>query len=342
MKRAFIFGYSEKSEFTKSQAIALKYAGYSVNESNIYNSNLYLFNWYENIYNYNILSFIKKLGFLIYLKIFNKKLVFYVHNINPHKKDNTSPTLLLSSILFCLLFILSNKVIILSLNTKKYFKYRKILFKLFNYKIIYIPHPNMISNRTNDYINDKMLENQHELSMLYFGPILKYKNIDLLIKVINRLSDYPIKILITGTCQKEYQKELEKMIKNRNIRIFNKYYTDDELFNLFQKYDICVFPLDLKSSLNSSSVILSFSMGKTVICPKISTLLDYPNDLYFSYDYCSIVEHEKNLEQMILKVFEIKISNSTKLKIMGEKCYNYVRNNNSQDIINKLYCINFG
>jgi len=47
MKRVYIFGYSNKNEFTKSQRIALENAGYTMVQK-IFNADLYLFNWYEN------------------------------------------------------------------------------------------------------------------------------------------------------------------------------------------------------------------------------------------------------------------------------------------------------
>jgi len=78
-------------------------------------------------------------------------------------------------------------------------------------------------------------------------------------------------------------------------------------------------------------------MSKTVISPNISTLSDYSNDLYFSYEYNNYQEHFNNLRNVILKVLNLKNSNNNILQIIGEKIYEEVRLKNSQEIINQIY-----
>jgi len=247
MKRVYIFGYSNKSEFTKSQRIALENAGYTMVQK-IFNADLYLFNWYENVYKdkKQYTNFLKKIIFLLIIKILNRKVFFYIHNIKPHIKDNLLPNYILSNFLFNLLFIIANKIIIISKKSKYFFDSRKILFLLFNYKIVYIPHPNMIHLRYCQ--TSKIFENSgSSLKMLYFGPILKYKNVELLIDIINSFENLPIKLDIVGVCNNEYYMELIGRIRNKNIHIINKYYQDEELFSLFKQYDICVYPFDKKA-----------------------------------------------------------------------------------------------
>lgn len=337
MKRVYIFGYSNKSEFTNSQRIALENAGYTTVQ-NIFKADLYLLNWYENIYKdkNQYLFFLKKIIFILIIKILNKKVFFYIHNIKPHKKDNLLPNYFLSNLLFNMLFIIANKIIIISRNTKYFFGSRKILFLLFNYKIVYIPHPNMIHLRC--YQTFEVSKNSDStLKLLYFGSILKYKNVEVLIDVVNSFENLPIKLDIVGVCNKEYYTELISRIRNDNIRIVNQYYQDEELFSLFKQYDLCVYPFDKKSSLNSSSIILAFSMSKTVISPNISTLLDYSKSLYFSYEYNNYQEHFNNLRNVILTALDLKTSDNNILQIIGEKVYDEVRLKNSQEIINQIY-----
>jgi beta-1,4-mannosyltransferase len=344
MKKALILGFNDRSDFNISQSESLKHCGFEIetkisNKLDIIKYDLYLLNWYENIYGNNIAGiyeFIKKIFIFTILIFLRKKIIFYVHNINPHKKNEIAPNYILSNVLFCVLFFISYRVVILSMNTKDSFKYiKRRLFYIFSYKIFYIPHPNMEYLRKSEVFYN--IINNNELRLLYFGQISKYKGVDVLIDAINELKEYPIKLLIAGECSKKIQYEMEKRIKNSNIEISNRYYKNEEVYDLFKQFDLCVFPLDIHSSLNSSSVILSFSMSKTVICPKIATLKDYPENLYITYSYKNQKEHKCILKQKIVHAFKMKKKNKNYFFDLGEKCYIMVREKNSQDVINKAY-----
>ena len=89
----------------------------------------------------------------------------------------------------------------------------------------------------------------------------------------------------------------------------------------------------MKSSLNSGSVILSFSYGRTVISPKVGTILEYPEDLVFSYLYRDEQEHVINLAKVIEKVSNIGFSDKEALLNMGEEMFHIVSKVNNKDIV---------
>ena len=75
------------------------------------------------------------------------------------------------------------------------------------------------------------------------------------------------------------------------------------MFSFYDWADIVLIPLDIKSSLNSGSSVLAFTMGKTVIIPKIGTVRDFPRELMFSYEYENESEHLNALVDKINEAF---------------------------------------
>jgi glycosyltransferase involved in cell wall biosynthesis len=129
----------------------------------------------------------------------------------------------------------------------------------------------------------------------------------------------------------------EKLFKEAdsipNIKLDARFIPDEELPLLIHNCDVVVIPLSLKSSLNSGSVILSFSYGRTVISPKVGTILEYPEDLVFSYLYRDEQEHVINLAKVIEKVSNIGFSDKEALLNMGEEMFHIVSKVNNKDIV---------
>lgn len=337
MKYAYIYpGLDLKNDFIKSQQEALKYCNIYVKNDlrGILKIDLFILNWYENVYNRSYIYFFKRILFLMILKLLNKKIIYFIHNRRPHNKYNSTPNYYLSNKLMKITIILSNKVVILSKNTINYMdnNIKKILIKD-KFKIVYIPHPNFGFLRK----NVSSISKGKNLKILSFGPMEKYKNIELLIEVMNSLYAYPIELMIVGKCNEYMQKCFIKSRKNINIKFDFSYYENEFIAPLFARYDICAYPFDISSCLNSSSILLAFSMGKTVICPECSGIKDFPSDIYYSYNYKNEEEHKKRLSISILNVLNQKKNDSQIFDIKGDQCLNAVNKSNSQDVINQKY-----
>ena len=86
----------------------------------------------------------------------------------------------------------------------------------------------------------------------------------------------------------------------------------------------------MKSSLNSGTIILSFSYGRTVLSPNIGTLNDIREEkLFFSYDYDTYDEHYNRLKEEILFIYEKYSGRYDDLLEVGQQCYDYIEENNS-------------
>ena len=340
MRKAYIWPcFDKENDFIVSQSKALIYNNFEISLSlkNIFSIDLFVLNWYENIYKskFQYVTYFKRIALLILLRILNKKIVFYVHNIRPHQKNDIEPCFNLSHNLFVFLLKMSDSIVVLSKSTPSFFSpnIKKKLEK--SGKLYIIPHPNMVHlwNKSS-----KKIEHEgRKLKLLSFGPIIKYKGVEHLIRVMNDLESYPIEVLIAGICEKNYQLELINMSKNKNVLFSFRFFDNSEISELFSRFDICVFPLDIRSVLNSSSIILSFSMAKSVIATRNATLLDYDLNNFYMFDYLTESECVHNLKKTILTVYNDKQLNTSVLDQKGENCQKAVIQSNSQENINIQY-----
>ena len=294
----------------------------------------FIFNWYESLYVNNLLKqmhiFIKKYLKLILLKLKGKKIIWVVHNRVPH--DIKRP--LFSKLLMKYLAENSYKIIIHSNETKNVLK-NFIDEEEINKKSVYVPHPNYIGAYKENDIN-KEEKRDDILELLFIGGIKPYKNVDLLIEVFNELNLTNVKLKLCGkVINREYELYINKLINsNKNIETDFRFIEDDELNGLIEKSDMLVLPYDIKSSLNSGTIILAFSNKKTVLSPMIGTLKDFEDkDLFFGYEYADENTHKQELKKHILKIYEIYKFDKNSLSTMGYKCYQEVKEKNSINIV---------
>lgn len=300
------------------------YNAYSLKES-LLNFSLFLtikiyhLNWYETISSYS--NFFIKIFKLILLIISGKKIIWTLHN----KSNHNGKFPLLSLIVTKLLLRFSSKIVIHS--SKSYSILNSMGFKNFA-KVCYIPHPNYIKYLASieNNVSNKIKSNfiNTNLNLLFFGAISEYKNLELLIDVVNKL-DFSISLFIVGKCSSiNYLKSLNKLIyKNKNINIYPHYISDTELLPIIDSCDLVVLPYNIDSSLNSGSVIFTFSCSKSVICPKIGTVEDISNHTcLLSYEYSNYFSHFNELSNKILSAYKLKLSKPEVFNLWGKKLYN--------------------
>lgn len=299
-------------------------------------------NWYESIESknkfYTYIKFIFRVLLIYFLKINKKKIIWTVHNKEPHNTKYYK----LSLKIMKLLCKKSDSIIIHCDKSKD------VLSNLANNetvlkKIVYIPHPNYIGvykskNTTEDY---KILEknSNDELLILFFGQVRPYKNVELLIEAVKESNYRNIKLIIAGKpCNNNYKDNLEKLINgDLRIKTIFRFIDDEEILMLINKSNILAFPYDLNSTLNSGSILLAFSNKKTVIASKVGTLEHFDSSLFFSYEYNTYEEHKKELQKQIEIVYKLFNENKEELNRMGDKLYNVVREKNSINNIAKDY-----
>ena len=294
-------------------------------------------NWFESIYGNNLitvyLKYIRKKAIINAWKNKKIKIIYTMHNKLPH--DTKYSNLIKKFVVF--LCKKSDAIIVMSNISFEYIKNELNLPEAIK-KTYHIPLPRYSSNDDINTLTFNTQKDNNSLNLLFFGVVKPYKNIELLIQILNELQDKNIKLLICGKpINNDYGTHLNNLIKNKNIKTNFSFLNDSELSEQIKNTDCIILPYDKKSSLNSGAAIHAFSLGKTVIAPKIGTILDMPEDSVFSYDYDNKEEHYNNLKQAILDVYTLFTTDKEKFKQKSLKAYEFIKENNSPDKLGKLY-----
>ncbi|WP_429953256.1 glycosyltransferase [Enterococcus sp. AZ192] len=294
----------------------------------IQESDIISLNWFENIdskyFIKKLFIYLKKTGLLFLWR--KKKIVWTMHNKQPHNsKKNFFSDHLIRNIIKK-----SDKIII---HSKDSIDQLTGIYNLTELeKVVYVPHPNYI-DQYGELTLKKNLDNK-KLKLLFVGAIKEYKNIELLVGVFNELNFKHMELSICGRPSSDnYKKKLEKLISNnQKIKTEFKFIDDEELPLLLEECHILVTPYELKSSLNSGTIILSFSYARTVLSPTIGTLKDIKDrSIFFTYEYDSEQEHYECLKEKITFIYEEYSGRYDDLLMLGEKCREYVQESNSLD-----------
>lgn len=292
-------------------------------------------NWFENLDDSSSKSmwksYFRKLVVLAAVKFGKKKLVWTMHNRLSHEKKSGK----LSRALTRKLVSQADAIVIHSAAS------REILHSQYpnlQPKIVHIPHPDFI------HVYGPMLPESPEkrtpqLKLLFLGAIKPYKNIELLIEVAKKFPQ-AVHMTIAGNSNSDtYRSELQKLAEEAsNISLELKFIPDGELPNYIHQSDLLILPYSLESSLNSGTVILGFSYGRTVICPRIGTIDDLNGgEDVFDYRYETKLEHIEALEKQIQTAINQHQKNPNSVIEKGHRMRELVlKKNNKQDVTHSL------
>ncbi|MCL2310981.1 MAG: glycosyltransferase [Firmicutes bacterium] len=197
-------------------------------------------------------------------------------------------------------------------------------------KIVYVPHPCYIGAYG---FEEKSISLQNDtLKLCLFGAIRKQKNIELLTSTIKELNFDDVELHIIGMRESdEYARYLLDLIgENQKIKTDFRYVDDKEIPNIFANFHLLVQPYNLDSSLNSGATILAFSYGRSVLSAFTGTLADIEDrSLFFTYSYKDEDTHKEELKKQITAIRERYKGNYNELLKLGERCKEYVSENNS-------------
>ncbi len=233
------------------------------------------FNWYERISERKrfkaFIEFIWKCSVLVLLRISGKRIVWTMHNKQEHENVFKG----YSKLITWLFARLSANIIIHSKLSKQLLvdRYGKRIVK----KICYIPHPHYI-NVYGEAVPALYQVETTPLRLLFLGAARPYKNIELLIDVIQEFGNEVFFTIAGKPLDVGYGKAIsDRCIRVKNIQLQLDFIKDEEIPHLIGSHDLLILPYDIRSSLNSGSVILAASYGRSVICPEIGTVLDFEN-----------------------------------------------------------------
>ncbi len=274
-------------------------------------------NWYENITGF--MDFLKKSIKLLLFKVLGKKIFWTVHNKKPHDNEN----FFLQTTFMKLLTTVSDKIIIHSKISRNLFSNNSS--KIID-KIVYLPHPEYIDVYGVLREKKNKTTQRYMLNLLFIGMVRQYKNLELLIDCVAEIKN-DVELVIAGKPQdEEYVRKLKQLAgPNKNIKFHLAFLKDKEMINYIDECDLVVLPYNTESSLNSGTVILSFSYGKSVICPEIGTISDI-NDKssLLTYSYQDNIEHKKILISLIKEAIALKNSTPTIFEKWGREMKDYV------------------
>ena len=266
----------------------------------LFDANIYHFNWFDQ--SITFFSFLKRLYFLLFLKIKNKKIIWTIHNIEPHLKQPKY-----NFILRELLIRFSDKIHIMNSDSENIVYLRKVKFKT-----VWIPHGDYFNSYPESTI---IIYQRYQISskkkiILFLGAILPYKNVDVLIeayqKAFRLIEECPV-LLICGKTELDFYKEKIKTLinGNKNIIYDPKFIIDEEMAAYLRNATILVAPYSYKSALNSGTVPLAFSYGKTIICPDIPYVKDVlkESNCLYSYHYDNPFQHKEKLVEAFLEFY---------------------------------------
>lgn len=261
---------------------------------------------------------------LILYKIMGVKICWVFHNRIPHDSANKNE---IKNMKWLADF--SDYIIVLSKASKEYLPHVKRNVK----KSIYIPHINYI-DKYPIYKRDIRKENniaEDEFMFSFIGALRPYKNIEIVIQAFKELSLKNARLLIAGgEGRKNYISKLQKLCNGeRNIILDAGFISNGEMEVYLRASDVLTLPYNKVSSMNSGAMIMAFSYGRTVIVSEIAMAKDLKEEKFlFVYDYADETENLKRMKDKMLEAYQI---GQEGIRMMGEKAYLYVKENNSKE-----------
>lgn len=271
-------------------------------------ADVYHINWFDQ--SRDILSFLKRLLLLCALKLKCKKIVWTIHNIQPHIKVP-----FYNRILFCFLARYSDVIHIMSWDTI----FLAGLEKYTN-KVKLIPHGDYYGSypESNLDVREKFGIEKESPIFLFFGAIQPYKNIEVLVRAFRKSFGKENKtvcnnglaptLLICGKVEPlSYETDIRKLMDcSKDIVFYPSFIPDEDLSAYMKTASVLVVPYSYRSSLNSGTIPLAFSYGKTLVCPDIACVKDVLKkvDCLYSYHYESENEHVKVLSKKMLAAYK--------------------------------------
>lgn len=288
-------------------------------------------NWFENLDDSSAKSmwrsYFRKLIVLAAIRFGKKKFVWTMHNRLSHEKKSGK----LSQALTRKIASQADAIVIHSAVSRQILQDQ---FPKLNAKIVHIPHPDFV-DVYGPMVPEALEQRDPRLRLLFIGTIKPYKNIELLIALAKRFPE-AVHLTIAGNPNSpHYRSELEKLaVGMGNITLDLKFIPDSELPGYIHQSDLLILPYSLESSLNSGTVMLGFSYGRTAICPRIGTIddLEAGKDV-FDYLYDTEAEHITALEKQIQTAILLNQKNPDSLIKKGHRMRELVRQKNNKQIV---------
>lgn len=290
----------------------------------LFKQDVYHFNWFDQ--SISFFSFWYRLYILLRLRLAGKKIVWTVHNAIPH---GGAPWY--NGILRFLLLRYASVIHIMSEGS------RGLQFlKGFESKVRLIPHGDYFDSYPESALDvrQKFGIDPDSPLVLFLGAIRPYKNLELLVQ--NFPAHRATLLICGGVRPAGYLEELQKGIAKLDPAVKDKvifapgFVPDNELSAYLRAASFLAAPYSYDSALNSGTVLLACSYGKTVVCPDIAGAQDIQKqaDCLYTYHYATAEEHAVELAKALQKALDG--CESGEILAKGERALGYMRQNSWQ------------
>lgn len=209
---------------------------------------------------------------LVTIKIIGVKVVWTIHNLSSHEKNNSAYESFVNRIL---VRIYDRLIVHCLAAMKSAARLYQVTDTTLN-KVKVVPHGNYINSYQNDMprhiARNKLGYKGEDILFLFLGSIRPYKGIFELIDAFSKLKSSQAKLLIAGKPVDHFIKNelLLRCQKDDRIKVHLEYVQDNDMQLYMNSADVTVFPYT--DILTSGSVLLAMSFGKAIIVPQIGCI----------------------------------------------------------------------
>lgn len=194
-------------------------------------------------------------------------------------------------------------------------------------QICVIPHAGFAYYKNFQQNTNRISENP---IVLFFGRIVKYKGLDLLLKSMQKVIQVNphISLRIAGNGSLDLYKDKINNLK-KNVEIFNQWISDEDVPQYFTDVDVVILPYT--HATQSGVIPLSYAFSKPVIVTNVGGLSEQVIDNKTGYVI------PVNSEVLADKII-IMCENRTMTRQMGQNAYKYMLENLTwESSANKLF-----
>lgn len=228
-------------------------------------SDAYIFHWLENVpdYKYGVLQTIAAIWLLFKIKLNHKKVIWFLHNKQPHTgKHKLAKKLLIKWLVRKADLIVTHATEGIRLIDKQYPKALS--------KVYFMHHP------TKNRITIKQ-QYRPETDLLIWGNISRYKGVLEFARYLNK-QELQLKTKIIGKCNSKTMSDELSSLSNEFVSFENRSISFQELESQIQKSRFVLVPYASESVLSSGILMDSLSFGAKVIGPNVGSFRDYAKE----------------------------------------------------------------
>lgn len=257
-----------------------------------FRQDVYHFNWFDQ--SLTFASFLYRFYILLRVIFARKRIVWTIHNTVPH-----GGVPVYNRILRALLLRFSSVIHIMSEGSRELPYLQPYL-----HKVELVPHGDYFDSypESNADVRAHFGIAADVPVVLFLGAIRPYKNIETLLEAFD-FEDAVL--LICGNVRPhDYLDKLTKCLSGKKNVFFSPEFVPDTALSAYLRAaSFLVAPYSYDSALNSGTVLLACSCGKTVVCPDIAGVRDIQaeSNCLYAYHYADNAEHAGKLREALAR-----------------------------------------